>query len=265
MSRNATFYLSEEQNASFDAEYHSKLEVGDKLSALHEYFKVEEKAGLRILDVGGGNGQFLDTVLDYFQSAVGTLIDISPMLINANLPHPRKCIIHGDLYNINRLLKAHGFDMIFINWVLHHLVGDTYDDCTRRAVLLLQSLRSFITERGLIIIAENLYDGWFQSNTPSKLIFAITSISNPLMVAATRRIANTAGVGVCFRSERAWSNIFSQCGFEERIGRKYGDYWNLPVYIRIGLTISKVRHGHFFIAPKARQVSALETDEMSVS
>lgn len=248
MSRPSNVYLSEEQNASFDAEYHSQPELCDKLTTLSNYLGTRKNDTLRILDIGGGNGQFLDTVLNHLPNSMGALVDISPVLIRANRPHARKSIIYGDLYKIKELLEGQRFDIVFVNWVLHHLVGQSYPESVRRVVCLLQSVGAFLTENGLVVVAENLYNGWFRSNIPSKLIFAITSISNPFVVAATRRFANTAGVGVCFQSEKAWVKIFLECGFEEVIERKYGDYWRLPISRRAGLLISTIRHGHFFLA-----------------
>lgn len=123
MSRPNNVYLSEEQNASFNTEYHSKAELGDKLGTLSDYFGTRKNDPLRILDIGGGNGQFLDTVLNHFPNSIGALIDISPVLISANRPHARKSIIAGDVYKINELLEGQRFDIVFANWVLHHLVG----------------------------------------------------------------------------------------------------------------------------------------------
>ena len=82
-------YLDESQNATFDNDYHSPIEMEAKLTRVKILVGETE---FKILDVGGGNGRFLNSILDQFPSALGTLVDISPQLISLNHPHPRKTV-----------------------------------------------------------------------------------------------------------------------------------------------------------------------------
>jgi hypothetical protein len=44
--------------------------------------------------------------------------------------------------------------------------------------------------------------------------YAITPTSWPWFVRLAKRFFNTAGVGVCFQSQRAWQHIFAEAGFD---------------------------------------------------
>jgi len=237
--------LSEAQNSSFDREYHASAEMFWKLEHLANRYD----GAFSILDVGGGNGVFLDTILSAFPKANGTLLDISAELLSRNRPLPRKRLVQGAIEDIPQLLGDQKFDVITVNWVLHHLVGRTYQQCRKNCIAMLQMCADLLSERGTLLVSETMVDGFFGTNIPSRLIYEITRIENPAFTRLSSRFFNTAGVGVCFRSDDAWSRLFKEAGFQVD-DASYGEYWPYSLKKRAlyaGLMLASQRHRHFFL------------------
>src|SRR5215469_2725847 len=111
--------LDETQNQAFDTEYHSRKEMEDKIAHIASHF---DNRAFSILDLGGGNGRFLDELLECFPGANGVLLDVSESLLSQNKAHSRKQLLKASVDQIPSLLQEK-FDVITINWLLHHLVG----------------------------------------------------------------------------------------------------------------------------------------------
>lgn len=239
-------YLKEAQNASFDAEYHSQEELADKLRVLERIVGSE----LRFLDVGGGNGKFTDAILDHFPASRGTIVDISKHLLSLNRRNDRKTLIECDILKDDFFEQDLGqFDVIFINWVLHHLVTDGYSRSGDLAALALNRLTPLLSENGVIVVAENMVQGFFGTNLPSRLIYGITSVRHPAATPITSKFFNTAGTGVCFRSERAWKELFADTSLTIR-EEHYGEIHQLGVVHRLLYPLLFLRHlqnKHFFM------------------
>ncbi len=60
-----------------------------------------------------------------------------------------------------------------------------------------------------------MYDGAVFDALPSHLIYELTA-SKALAGITWRMGANTAGVGVCFRSKRGWEKVIDQAGLTVR-------------------------------------------------
>ncbi len=108
-------YLSEDQNVSFDEEYHSPKELAQKVLLLRAHFGPDGPA--TILDAGGGNGTFLDAMLDAFPKANGTVLDVSRLLLARNKSHPRKAVVEASLEQAPALFAGRRFDLITTNWL----------------------------------------------------------------------------------------------------------------------------------------------------
>jgi Methylase involved in ubiquinone/menaquinone biosynthesis len=236
--------LSEDQNKAFDYEYHSEEEILCKIDWIKERF---EQGPKRILDIGGGNGKFLDRFLLEFSESEGHLLDISKNLLEANAPHSRKFLVHGSVEDLKTLFPSERFDIITINWVLHHLVGDGYRQSVEHIKNTIKAAFNLLSDDGVIIIAENEYQGLLETNLPSHIIYAITRIKNPIFVRFAQRYFNTAGVGVCFQSRRGWQRIFQSLGtdiifYQQHARWKHGLKKRLLFLL---LLLRTQQHGHF--------------------
>lgn len=247
-------YLDESQNEAFDFEYHSEVELQGKLAFIRDAFP---NGPGRILDIGGGNGKFMDRLLAEFPESEGYLVDISQNLLDKNRPNPKKHLILGSFEDLPELLPEKSFDLVTINWVLHHLVGPSYRQSVENVEQALAMTSRILSPHGLLLVAENEYQGLLESNLPSHVIYSITKIRNPAVVGLTRRYFNTAGVGVCFQSKRAWFNIFKRSGLNvdfylQNSRWKHGLKKRLLFLL---LFLRMQRHGHFGLRLRTSKTS----------
>lgn len=183
------------------------------VSYLKEYCKhFDGETPISVLDVGGGNGEFADSLIARFPNVQVTVLDNSEYMLSLNKPHPRKRLVLGSATDPKAALKEEQFDLITINWVLHHLIGNSYQSTLSLMELSLRELKHHLTPKGFIAITENFYAGIVIDSLPSKLIYTITSIRQPFLVSIIRKGFNTAGVGVCFITERILNRLTKKAG-----------------------------------------------------
>lgn len=238
--------LNEKQNAAFDTEFHSREELETKLLLLEELI---EDRPFNVLDLGGGNGSFADQLLVRFPKSSVTILDISLLLLANNSPSDRKELIHGSIECMPDILAGRTFDCITVNWVFHHLVGNSYCACWKNCLDTLMQCKELLKPNGMLVVAENMFDGYLSSNLPSHLIYAITAVRWPWFVCLAKRFFNTAGVGVCFQSQRAWQHMFAQAGFDV-VAFQQGLVWGGRSFRAMAmhlLFLKSVSQGHFFL------------------
>ena len=206
----ATRNLSELQTAAFDVEYVTDELWQTLLPALTPHLDRPS----RFLDVGGGNGLFVDRVTNAFPQSFGTNVEPARNLVASNRIHSRKNLVSATFQDADFVAEER-FDVIFFNWVLHHFVVDGYASTVACQKAALRKACSLLNPNGTVFILENLYDGRSIDNLPSRLIYGLTS-SHLLKSVTSRMGANTAGVGVCFHSRRGWNRILGGAGYPVR-------------------------------------------------
>ncbi len=169
-----------------------------------------------LLDVGGGNGRFVDGLLHAFPLARGVLIDLAQSMVARNRSHPRKTALIGDANSFPEEVVRHRYDLITLNVLLHHLVGDNDNDTRHNVLRCINKLRLLLSAHGRLIVYEQVYDRWFEAGPePGAIVYGLTRLRNPLVVPVLRRMgANTAGVGVRFRSRTEWRRLFTSAGYD---------------------------------------------------
>ena len=255
-TRSKLLFLNEQQNAAFDTEFHAAEELEAKFLLLE---RLSEGKPFEILDLGGGNGLFVDQLLARFPNSHATILDVSASLLAKNSPSDRKQLIHSSIELIPDILAGRRFDYITLNWVLHHLVGNSYRACGENCLNTLIQCRERLKPNGLLIVTENMFDGYLGSNLAAYIIYAITATRWPWFVRFAGRFFNTAGVGVCFRSRRAWRQMFAQAGFDVVAFQQGLVWWWLRRSLR-GIAfhllfVKSVSHGHFFLSAQGRGTS----------
>ena len=232
--------LDDSQLASFDEEY-----VGDKEwkivhTCIDRHFS---NRPFSFLDVGGGNGLFADRLLENYPKSRGTVLDNAEFLLSKNKRcGERKRVICESAGSLEKLFAGEQFDVIFMNWVLHHLVADSYSCTTETVKSVLQMSGRILHEQGRILIFEHMYNGWLIDNLPSHIIYHLTCCRK---LAGLMKLlgANTAGVGVCFRSKRAWLRIIQDAGMN--VVYTDGSRWPQPIAYKLLLHMGNIRGGHF--------------------
>lgn len=187
----ATRILSEAQTKAFDLEI-----VDEELWSVLKPVLTRHLTGpsKRIVDVGGGNGMFIDRVLQAFSTTEAILVEPAPNLVKANRPSLRKTVLQSTFQQFG-LRNVEPVDVIFFNWMLHHLVLDSYEATTHTQSDALILARNMLKPGGRLIVFEQLYNGSRFDDLPGRLIYELTSLRR-LAPLVARLGANTAGVGV---------------------------------------------------------------------
>jgi hypothetical protein len=234
--------LEDSQLVTFDTEYITEK----RWKIIKEHIDRDLPDGeFSFLDVGGGNGMFADRILKNYPQCHGTVLDNSQFLLNRNKPNSRKKIICESVERLYALNEK--FDIISMNWLLHHLVGDSYMQSRQNIGGIIETAISLLTERGKISIFDNMYNGLLFDGLPSYLIHRITSSKS--ISSITRKMgANTAGVGVCFLSKKQWCLTLKENGFQKIIYSE-DDKWNISFTRKLFLHIGSIQEGHFWLTP----------------
>lgn len=238
--------LSEAQAAAFDTDFHTLRELEAKTAILAAHFGTRPVA---MLDVGGGNGAFSDAVLTRFPAWTSTVVDVSDHLLQRNAPNPRKRLVKASVFDLERTFPDERFDLVAVNWLLHHLVGRTWRQSLGNIDRALRACTALLAPDGLLCVGENRYEGPFGSNLSAWLIFRLTKVRTPLVARFVARHANTAGVGVCFQAERGWERLFARAGLVERYPRFHNHPFDIRGLKRAALFLRTAGKVHFYLVP----------------
>jgi Methyltransferase domain len=234
--------LDDSQLVVFDTEYVNNDRWRIVTDCIDQGFP---SGDFNFIDVGGGNGNFADRLLDAYPRSTGTVLDNSQLLLGRNSVHLRKTLLCESIENLDSVITKK-YDLIFFNWVFHHLVGNSYAESRRNITSSLVLASKFLSDRGRISVLDNMYNGSTVDGLPSRLIYGATS-SKLLAKVVKKGGANTAGVGVCFLSQKQWDKTIQQgAGL---VIEKYtsDEAWNIPKAWNIFLHIDHICCGHFWI------------------
>ncbi|PYS77951.1 MAG: methyltransferase [Acidobacteria bacterium] len=237
--------LDDSQVVAFDTEYVDDTRWLTVRMGIDRDFPVGE---FTFLDVGGGNGRFADRVLAEYPGSKGTVLDNSEVLVSRNQPNERKAVLLDSVENLDQINMR--YDIIFVNWLLHHLVGVSYAVTRRNQLWALRTLGALLTERGRISVFENVYDGALIENLPGWLIYQLSA--NQAISGITRRLgANTAGIGVCFLSKKQWLSAMNDAGLEVLRDTEPDSWnWSMPLSWKVCLHIQRRYVSHFWLRPR---------------
>lgn len=200
---------------------------------------------LRVLDVGGGNGQFASILANWAQCHVDVL-DPSEVAALHFTKSARCRLIKAD-FNSWDDRAVPRYDLVIFRLVLHHLIDGDDRRSLRNQSAGLAKAASLLSESGRIYIVENIYDPWIGDDLSARLIFEATRLKRP--AAAFRKLgANTAGEGVRFHSLKAWRRLLSANGLTvETEGFDYLWAQPFPLYQRVAFLCAR-RHQWLSIA-----------------
>jgi len=226
--------VGEMEVAKFDQDY-----IGDDvLDEIVSTLLAVKPDIVKIADFGGGNGRFLDRLLQRIPRANGTNYETSIQLRAVNAHHPRKAIC-GQSFLVVEDWAEH--DLILMNWVLHHLVGDTL----HRTVQLVHAASDIayraLKPGGILVISENLLQSLFPEQFSSAILYYITQ--SQLLKPLTSRMkdgTSVAGVGIYYMSAPQLLRIFS--GFEllATFDRNRHDYGKRLMLIGITSVLERI-------------------------
>jgi ubiquinone/menaquinone biosynthesis C-methylase UbiE len=236
--------LEESQVQSFDVEYVNEEMWAFLQNAIYQTISISGSK-FSFLDIGGGNGKFTDRVLSSFTESNGYLFDNSSYLLSLNTTNQRKTVVSSSVEEIENILGDQKFDIIFMNWVLHHFVTGSYSSSMKTQVNILRKARKLLNENGKIIVLENLPEGIFGETICSFIINRITS-SKILAPIVKKMGGNTAGVGICFLGEKQWLKQFLRSELSVEMLFKTAKFEVNPIKKAL-LTIKDIRVGIFVL------------------
>jgi hypothetical protein len=194
--------------------------------------RIDTSASFTLLDIGGGTGLFADKLLELYPKIEITILDNSEYLLSLNKTDSRKVLVNASATNIPEFLKHKRFDIITVNWVLHHLIGETRKESLGIITDTLLELKNLLNTNGNISVIENLYSGILIDSFPSRFIYFLTSIKNPVLSGLIRKAGfNTAGTGVCFMSEKILRSIINDAGLKIEASNIL-DSWGYNIAVR---------------------------------
>lgn len=143
-------------------------------SLVEEIKKMKSNNGTEIiLDLGCGNGNFIKTLIDGGIRAHYFGTDLSSEMISIarrNLEgyNVNFLIADGFLMPIRHDVK---FDLIHIDSVLHHLIGDTRGKSMRLINKMIETLIANLSANGILIVDEAYYNSYVIPSLTSFIVF----------------------------------------------------------------------------------------------
>jgi hypothetical protein len=202
--------------------------------------------GSMVVDVGGGVGHFANElasrsalqvrVIDSDKASVDACLQLRNPRIQASIGDALSPEIVGDEY------------VVCFNLILHHLIGNGDPET---GALQKRALSAWIGNCRYIFVHEYIYESLVM-DLSGRIIFEITrsrflsSVGKMIGKVIASFNANTFGVGVRFRSQKAWCRLFEECGLDV-IQRINGERETVATPLR-ALLIREIRRDSFLLA-----------------
>ena len=162
---------------------------------------------------------------------IGT--DVSLSMINMakkNLNYPRVELFLADGFRLP-LKSESKFDLIHLDSVLHHLIGNTKHQSIFLVNLMLKVLSDRLSENGVLVIDEMHYISHIKPNITSSIIFYGLKLWNFLHLDISRILNEfQLGLEVNFLYDKELEKLLEQYGIVRLIkkisGREYQNYIN---------------------------------------
>lgn len=183
----------------------------------------------RVLDFGGGTGQFAAWVAHAFPQCTVDILDPSAFAQENCVSHPRVRFIRGDARTIQG-----PYDLIVASLVLHHVLGVGWNGTVEAQRECVGQLANGLSPDGRMLVFEQAYNGFVAREFPGRLVHRLTTIG--WLVPLIRNFANTAGIGVAFHSERAWREMIRDAQLSE-VSYQRGWIWRTSAALRLSLLL----------------------------
>ena len=206
----------------FDYDYFGDALL-DRVLASVDGFRTEVRT---IADFGGGNGRLLDRVLARYPQAHGTNYEISERLRSLNTASSRKTVAAESFLVLE---ETSAFDLVLLNWVLHHLVGRDLRTTHRLIESAAEAAQRALKPGGALVVSENLLYSIIPERFSSAALFAITRSRLLKPIVSRMRDGETiAGVGIYYLSEPRLRGLFARLEHVATLDQNEHDYgWKL--------------------------------------
>jgi hypothetical protein len=236
--------LNSEQLKAF---YHNEF-VSDQIAHFKDLVgrgKLGPKAPSEVIvDLGGGVGYFAEGLHHELGYRV-RVVDLDPVSIDKCRARGLDACL-GDAVGYEKKADEH---IACLNLILHHLIGRDSEGTRAMQVKALQNWRR---KDCLVFVNEYIYEslipgfsGWLiYQVTTSKVLSAIGRLISKVIPSFR---ANTFGVGVRFRSDAEWTEVFKNAGLKV-LAKREGVMERISPPLRI-LLIKSIRRSSYLLAP----------------
>lgn len=215
-----------------------------------------QNQGIRILDIGGASGYFAMLLKSFFQEngAEVYVLDITAYDTWTDSALGRDIhFICDSVENLDKHFSSNTFDIVFANRVFHHFIDESWCATLTGMDRYLHAIRNLLKDNGTFFIMDHFYNGMIMDAASSFLIYSLTSIQDPVLSRIVKKLgAETAGVGVCFQSEKMWVNRIQKCGFDILLIEK-SKYYKLGLLKRLGLMNKEVSKNNILCAVPSKK------------
>jgi ubiquinone/menaquinone biosynthesis C-methylase UbiE len=172
---------------------------------------------ITILDVGCGNGAFIESVLESGMSIASIVgVDVSQGMIDvakerlAKFHNVKLEVANG--FELSKILNTK-FDIIHIDSVLHHLTARTQGGSKKLAIRMIKELLKLSSHDGIIIVEELHYKSAIMPTITSKIIFYGLKLLNALHIDGRRFMRDLhPGLEVNFFHQQEIAEMLSAFG-----------------------------------------------------
>ena len=177
-----------------------------------------QRETVKILDIGGAGGNFAYLLKLCFEKSAKVevyVIDSSRYDSWAQEELGGQIrFIHDSVENMDKIFPENTFDLVFANRVFHHLVDRTYGRTLAGMEKTMVMIQKALKPDGMLCVMDHFYNGLLFDGAASRMIYTLTSVKNSIFAKIIKKLgAMTAGVGVCFQSEKMWLSRLEKCGF----------------------------------------------------
>lgn len=169
---------------------------------------------VRILDIGGAGGRFAALLHEYFRGNCDiTVLDIEEYETLGKISAPIR-FIKGSVFDVKQYFKPRSFDIVFSNYVFHHLMDNSYHETIGGIKLALEKIKECLAPGGILCVSECFYHNLLAGDVSGFIIYRLSRLKSPFTVRLLNKLgSNSAGAGVCFLPERKWRKVFEQAGY----------------------------------------------------
>jgi SAM-dependent methyltransferase len=230
---------------SYQKEQYTSAEISACNKLIEMYIPTFESVGNRetinILDIGGGNGSFSLTLKQYFSPKAVFINILDSIKYDSWDDYGKNENINfflGSAYELESLFQNGFFDIIFINRTLHHLVFDKWRETIKGYNKLFSQIHNILKDDGYLCVTEETAESYIKDRATSYIIYKLTSCKFKIIVKLCKKLdGKSAGVGVCFLSNKSWKDIFTRSNFivEREINgekRKIKLYWRFLLLLK---------------------------------
>jgi ubiquinone/menaquinone biosynthesis C-methylase UbiE len=215
--------------------------------------KIITRGTINVLDIGGGNGSFslalkqkiAQTQCLYTHTHTQRVILLDNTKYESWDEREKKEAIEfisGSVYELESLFEKGFFDIIFINRTLHHLVFENWSKTIKGYDFLLAQVYAVLKDDGYLCVTEETAESYVKDCAASFIIYNLTSCKlKPVVKICKSLDGKSAGVGVCFLSDRSWKRIFRKNKFNIE-SETDGTKRKLRLYYRFLLLLREYRY-----------------------